>query len=86
MSQLSQLKQQIDSIAQQAKSTGGALSSFRAKFGQSITAVQATIGGSAQRKDQEVVQALAEAQTKVDAAVAALDQAAQTARAYGASL
>ena len=86
MSQLSQLKQQIDSIAQQAKSTGGALSSFRSTFSQSINAVQSTIGGSTQRKDQEVVQALTDAQSKVDAAVQALEQAAQTTRSYGQSL
>ena len=86
MSQLSQLKQQIDGLAQQAKATGASLGSFRAKFSQSISQVQATIGGSTQRKDQEVVQALQDAQQKVDAAVQALEQAARTAQTYGQSL
>ena len=86
MSQLVQLKGQIESIAQQAKSTGGQLSAFESKFSQSSSQVQATIGGSAQGKDREVVQAIQDAQTKVKAAVEALNQAARVAAAYGQSL
>ena len=86
MSQLSQLKQQIEGVAQQAKATGASLAAFKSKFSQSISQVQGTIGGSAQRKDQEVIQTLQEAQRKVDAAAQALEQAARTASAYGQSL
>ncbi|SEQ08312.1 hypothetical protein [Microlunatus flavus] len=86
MSQLGQLKGQIESIAQQAKSTGGQLSAFKAKFSQAAGQVQSTIGGSAQSKDKEVVQAIQDAQSKVDAAVEALNQAARVAAAYGQSL
>jgi gas vesicle protein len=86
MSQLGQLKGQIESIAQQAKSTGGQLSAFEAKFSQSSTQVQSTIGGSAQSKDKEVMQAIQDAQNKVKAAVEALNQAARVASAYGQSL
>lgn len=86
MSELSQLKSRIDSLAQQAKSTGGQLAAFRTRFGQAVSEVSATIGGSAQRKDQEVIAQLSDAQQKVDAAVAALEAAARTARAYGQSL
>lgn len=86
MSQLSQLKGQIESIAQQAKSTGAQLAAFKSKFSQSASHVQSTIGGSAQSKDKEVVQAIQEAQAKVDAATEALNQAARIASSYGQSL
>jgi len=86
MSQLTKLKQQIDGVAQEAKTTGAALAAFRSKFAGSISQVQATIGGSAQGKDREVVKALQDAQKKVDAAAQALEQAARTARSYGQSL
>jgi len=86
MSQLSQLKGQIESIAQQAKSTSGQLSAFKSKFSQAASQVQSTIGGSAQNKDKEVVQAIQEAQDKVTAAVEALNQAARIATNYGQSL
>lgn len=86
MSQLTNLKQTIEGLAQQAKSTAGSLAAFKQKFSQSIAQVQATIGGGAQRKDQEVITAITQAQQKVDAAVQALEEAARIAQAYGASL
>lgn len=86
MSQLGQLKGQIESIAQQAKSTSGQLAAFKSKFSQAASQVQSTIGGSAQSKDKEVVQAIQDAQSKVDAAAQALTQAARVASAYGQSL
>lgn len=86
MSQLSNLKQTIDGLAQQAKTTAGSLAAFKAKFSQSISQVQATIGGSTQHKDQEVISAITQAQQKVDSAAQALEDAARIARAYGQSL
>ena len=86
MSQLSQLKGQIEAVAQQAKSTGDQLSSFSSKFSQASAQVQATIGGSAQGKDREVVQAIQDAQHKVNAAAEALNQASKVASTYGQSL
>lgn len=86
MSQLTQLKQQLESIAQQSKSTGAGLAAFKSKFSQSISQVQSSIGGSAQRKDQEIMQSLQNAQKQVEAAAQALDAAARTAQAYGQSL
>jgi gas vesicle protein len=86
MSQLGQLKSQIESIAQDAKSTGAQLSAFSSRFSQSCSQVQATIGGSAQGKDREVVAAVQDAQRKVKDAVEALGQAARVATAYGRSL
>ena len=48
--------------------------------------VQAAIGGSSQRKDQEVLRSLEAASKQVDAAVRALEAAARVASNYGRSL
>lgn len=86
MSQLSQLKGQIESIAQQAKSISSQLAASKVKFSQTAGNVQSTIGGSAQGKDKEVIQAIQDAQRKVDAAAESLSQAARVASSYGRSL
>ena len=86
MSELQKLKGTIDGIANSAKQTGSGLNSFKSKFNQQIGQVRSTIGGSAQRKDQEVMQALDSAAKQVAAAVSALEQAARIASAYGRSL
>lgn len=86
MSQLTQLKGAIEQIAQQAKSISAQLTGFKSKFSQTAGEVQSTIGGSAQSKDKEVIQAIQDAQQKVDAAVTALDQASRVATGYGQSL
>ncbi|AVM01657.1 hypothetical protein C6V83_16725 [Gordonia iterans] len=86
MSQLGQLKQTIEDIGREAKSTGSNLSAFNSKFSQQVNTVQQTIGGSAQRKDQEVIQTIQAARAKVGEAVQALEAAAQTAQNYGRSL
>ena len=86
MSELSQLKGTINSIAQSAKQTGGSLGQFKSKFSQHVNSVQSAIGGSAQRKDKEVIGALQDAQKKVEAAAQALDKAAKIAASYGQSL
>jgi hypothetical protein len=48
--------------------------------------VTATIGGSAQHVDQQMIQTLQAAEKQVDAAIAALQQAASAAGSYSASL
>jgi ABC-type transporter Mla subunit MlaD len=86
MSELSQLKQQINSIGNDAKSTAQGLSGFKSKFSQSVGQVSATIGGSAQQVDQKMIQTLQAAEKQVDAAIAALQQAASAASSYASSL
>lgn len=86
MSQLTQLKQQIASIGSDAKSTAQGLAGFKTKFSQSVNQVSATIGGSAQHVDQQMIQTLQAAEKQVDAAIAALQQAAQAANSYASSL
>lgn len=86
MSQLMQLKQQLNQISGDAKSTGGNLAGFKSKFSQSVSQVQSLIGGSAQQADRQIIQTLQAAERQVDEAIAALQQAARTAEQYGASL
>ena len=86
MSQLSQLKQQISSIGNDAKSTSQGLQGFKGKFSTAVSQVQATIGGSAQQVDQQMISTLQAAEKQVDAAIAALQQAAQAANKYAGSL
>ena len=86
MSNLQQLKGTIESIAQGAKKTGGSLSQFTQTFTQQVAQVQSAIGGSSQRKDQEVIAGLQDAQRKVSEAVKALESAARVASSYGKSL
>lgn len=85
-SSLAQLKQTVNGLAEASKRTATGLSSFGTQFAQQITAVQAAIGGSAQKKDQEVVAALQAAAKAVKEATQRLQQAERVARIYGQSL
>ena len=86
MSQLQQLKTTVNSIAQEAKKTGSNLAQFKTTFSGHMSAVQAAIGGSSQRKDAEVLSALQDAQKQVDAATQALENASRIAKTYADSL
>ena len=86
MSQLESLKGQVISIASDAKATANGLSSFKSKFSAAVGAVTSTVGGSAQRLDKSLVEALQAAEKQVDAAVAALQTAAQQAETFARSL
>lgn len=86
MSQLGQLKQQIDTLGNSARQTAASLQGFSSQFRSHIEEVNATIGGSAQGKDREVIGDLHAASRAVDSAVRALQTAAKTARTYGDSL
>jgi len=86
MSELQKLKGTLEAISTQAKQTGGSLGQFKSEFNSHMGQVRAAIGGSAQRTDQEVLQALEGASKQVDAAVRALESAARVASNYGRSL
>lgn len=86
MSQLQQLKQQVSSIGQDAKSTAQGLNSFKSKFSQAVGQVSATVGGSSQQVDQKLIASLQAAEKQVDQAVAALQQASAAAQQYAGSL
>ncbi len=86
MSQLSGVKQQLTSIASDAKSTAAGLTGFKSKFSQAVNQVQATIGGSAQGVDKDMIQTLQAAEKQLDAAIGALQQASQAASKFASSL
>lgn len=86
MSQLSQVKQQLTSIGSDAKTTAAGLQGFKSTFSQAVNQVQATIGGSAQGVDKDMIQTLQAAEKQVDAAIAALQQASQAATKFASSL
>lgn len=85
-SQLGQLKSRVDALASQTNKTATSLGGFEQTFRKQVGEVQQAIGGSAQRKDQEVVDSLTNASRKVQEAVAALQQAARVSTSYAASL
>jgi hypothetical protein len=86
MSSLENLRAQIDALALQSERMAANLEAFRSPFANAVAEVQSTIGGSAQRKDRELIERVSAAQRDVQTASAALQQAARTARDYGASL
>jgi hypothetical protein len=86
MSQLSAVKQQLTTIGNDAKTTAAGLAGFKSKFSQAVNQVQATIGGTAQGVDKDMIQTLQAAEKQVDAAIGALQQASQAASKFAASL
>ena len=86
MSQLTQLKQQIGALANDAKNTAQGLAGFKTKFSQAVSQVTATVGGSAQKVDQELIQTLQMAEREIDQAIKALQAASDTANKYAQSL
>ena len=86
MSKLNELRGSLNAIATDARSVAGNLSGFRGKFGRAVAEVEAAIGGSARRTDREIIEALQAADKQVQAAVAALGEAARRAQNYGDSL
>ncbi|WP_116947114.1 hypothetical protein [Jiangella endophytica] len=86
MSQLAQLKSQVAALSRDASATATSLAGYKTKFSQSVSQVSATVGGSAQRVDQDMINTLQAAERRVDEAVAALRQAARAANDYAARL
>ncbi len=76
----------VNAVAQSSRTSGSELQRFTGEFRKQIGDVQAQIGGSAQRADQQVIQSLEGASKAVDQAVAALQAAAQTASQYANGL
>lgn len=86
MSQLQQLKQTVNGLADAAKKAGGNLTQLDRTFSQQSSAVQQAIGGSTNGADKRVLQAIQDAQRKVKEASAAMQNAARIASDYGRSL
>ncbi len=86
MSQLQQLKQTINGLADSANKTSSNLAQFDKNFGQQAASVQQVIGGSSNGADKKVLASIKNAQQKVKEATAALQQASREAANYGRSL
>ncbi|MEC3977169.1 hypothetical protein [Amycolatopsis sp. H20-H5] len=86
MSDLGQLKGQVDSVARDAQSTAAALGVFKSKFKESAGRIEGLIGGTAQGADKNMIQTLTAADRQVDAAIQALQAAATAAAKFAASL
>lgn len=86
MSQLTDIKQALHSIAQDAREGAAGLQGFSQRFSALSAQVQATIGNSAQGADRKVVQSLQSAEEKLKEATLALRQAHADAASFAASL
>lgn len=86
MSDLQQLKQKLERISGDAKSTADNLAGFKSKFSQAVGDVSQSIGGSSQKTDKQIIDTLQAAQKQVDAATQALHAAAKSATQYASSL
>ena len=86
MSQLNQLRQQINQLGQDAQRQAQGLAGFKPKFSAAVGQVGAVIGGSAQQVDRNMIATLQQAEKEVDAAIRALHAAASAASRYAASL
>jgi len=86
VSDLKQLKAQVEAVGGDAKSIAAALGSFESKFSESAQRIDALIGGTAQQTDKEMIATLNTASQKVSEAVRALTAAASAASQFAASL
>lgn len=80
------LKQTCQQLANAARQTSSALSGFDQQFKRYNAQVHQAVGGSSQRKDQEIMNAIAQAQKAVQQANAAVQQAGRIAQQYGSSI
>ena len=86
MSQLKQLKEAINGMSKSATDAGNNLAQFEQQFNKQAQAVQQVIGGSAQGKDKQVVDAIQQASRAVKQATSALQNAGRIAQQYGQSI
>lgn len=83
-SNISQLKQQVAAIGNQATSLAGQLQSLTSQFQQSIAAVQGAIGGTASGEDKEMIAAFEQANESVKNASSQLQAAGRAAKDWAA--
>jgi hypothetical protein len=86
MSKVTQLKSELQSVAQEARQTAGNIEAFDAKFSKAISEVQGLIGGTATKADKQIMEVLTSASKAVKAAAESLRAAAKTAQDYGNSI
>lgn len=80
MSQLTQIKAQINQVATNIAQTAASLNSFSQTLQNNIAVINSAIGGTASNEDKEMVAALQQGQQAVKDAALQLNQAAQKAK------
>lgn len=86
MSSVTELKSTCQQLANSARQTSGALAGFDQQFKRYNDQVRHHLAGGSQRKDQEIMAAIAQAQKAVQQANQAVQQAGRIAQQYGASI
>jgi len=79
-SSISQIKQMVNQIGQQATSTAGQLSQLSTNLEKNIAAVNSAIGGTASGEDKTMIAAFQQASKAVKDASASLQAAANAAK------
>lgn len=82
MSQVTDLKAQLNQIAGEVKTAGGGLAQFSGRFDRHIAKVNHLIGGTATKADTEITTVLAEARRAVEQAQTALQTVADRCEKY----
>lgn len=80
MSQISQIKGQINQVATNIESTAGALYTFGHQLDSHITVINSAIGGTAANEDKDMINALREGRKAVMDAAVQLREAATKAK------
>lgn len=84
-STISQIKQQVNQIGQQATSTAGQLAQLATNLEKNVGAVDSAIGGTASGEDKKMVEAFQQASKAVKDAAAALQAAGSAAKNWAAN-
>ena len=84
MSQLSQLKAQINQVAVNVGQTAASMNAFSQKLQQQIAAINGAIGGTASNEDKQMVAALQQAQKSVQDAAMQMQAASVKAKEWAA--
>ena len=82
MSQLSQLKAQINQMAVNVGQTAASMNAFSQKLQQQIAAINGAIGGTASNEDKQMVAALQQAQKSVQDAARQMQAASAKAKEW----
>ena len=82
MSSISQIKQQVNQIGQQATTTAGQLSQLATNLEKNTAAVNSVIGGTASGEDKTMIAAFQQASQAVKSASVSLQAAANAAKEW----
>ena len=82
MSSISQIKQQVNQIGQQASTTAGQLSAMATNLEKNVAAVTGAIGGTASGEDKTMIASFQTASKAVKEAAGALQAASTAAKGW----